>query len=104
MSAPPFEVKTSDKVDAWLKKASMSPSLERKLKKFKKAIKFLRDIGPAHPGLETHQMKTWTGPNGEPVWNSYIENDTPSAWRMYWIYDGADTIQILSVGPHDHTP
>lgn len=103
MSAPPFRITTSDKVDKWAKHARASSQLERKYKKFKKAVKFLRDIGPRHPGLETHQMHTWQGPNKESVYNSYLENGTPSAWRMYWIFDGPDCIHILSVGPHDHT-
>ncbi|MBY6383073.1 hypothetical protein HG717_03960 [Rhodococcus erythropolis] len=48
-------------------------------------------------------MKTWCTDDGKQIWNSYVENGTPSAWRMYWIYDGPDTIHVLSVGPHDHT-
>lgn len=103
MTAPPFEVVLSDKVDAWAKAAATSPKLHMKFKKFKKAVKLLREVGPSHPGLRTHKMSVWCGPNGEPVWNSYVENATPSAWRMYWIYDGPDRIHVLSVGPHDHT-
>lgn len=93
----------SNKVDQWAKDACKSSRLERKFKKFTKAVRLLRDVGPQHPGLKTHQMQTWQGPDGQPVWNSYLENGTPSAWRMYWMYDGPDTIHILSVGPHDHT-
>ena len=102
MSAPPFEVAFSDKVQAWAELASKKPSLKTKFEKFKKAVKLLKQVGPSHPGLHTHKMDTWRGPGGEPVWNSYVENGTPSAWRMYWIFDGPDRIQILSVGPHDH--
>ena len=103
MSAPPFRITLSDKVNKWAQDAKTNKRLERKYDKFKKTIKLLRDVGPRHTGLKTHAMKTWCTDDGKQIWNSYVENGTPSAWRMYWIYDGPDTIHVLSVGPHDHT-
>lgn len=77
------------------------PAYAAKLKKVKKALRLLRDIGPAHPGLNSHKYHSLTGPNGEDVWESYVENRPPGAWRIWWIYGpGADTITILTVGPH----
>lgn len=39
--------------------------------------------------------------DGEEVWESYVENKTPGAWRLWWVYGpGADTLTIVIVGPH----
>lgn len=67
----------------------------------KKALRLLRDVGPSHPGLESHKYHSLRGPNGEDVWESYVENHTPSAWRIWWVYGpDADTLTITTVGPH----
>jgi hypothetical protein len=76
-------------------------ALERKLKKVRKALRLLSDVGPSHPGLRSHKYSSVTGPGGEDVWESYIENNTPSAWRLFWIYGpGADEITVVTLGPH----
>ncbi|HPY24908.1 MAG TPA: hypothetical protein PLK19_11360 [Mycobacterium sp.] len=49
-------------------------------------------------------MQYLKGPNGVTIWNSYIENRTPQAWRMYWVRCDDGAIQIVSIGPHDHRP
>lgn len=59
-------------------------------------------VDPRHPGLNSHPYVTKEGPNGESVWESYVENHTPSAWRIWWCYDANYrlTIFIIEVGPH----
>ena len=77
-----------------------TPNLAKKLKKVRKAIGFL-EANPRHPGLQTHKYETHHGPNGEPLFEAYVENDTPGAWRIwFWWGPGADTISILNIGPH----
>jgi hypothetical protein len=72
-------------------------------KKARKVHRALAQIehDPRYPGLQSHQYKSKTGPNGEPLWESYVENQTPGAWRIFWSY-GPDTgqITILTIGPH----
>jgi len=35
------------------------------------------------------------------LWESYVENKTPSAWRVWWIYgQGEGGITIITIGPH----
>ena len=63
----------------------------------------MRDVGPHYPAFETHQMKILKGPDDQPMWNSYVENHTSGAWRMYWVWKGS-TVYVVSIGPHDHTP
>ena len=99
MSAPPFTLVFTDEADSVLRDLRQ-PALRAKLKKTQKGLRLLRDIGPRHPGLHSHRYESMTGPNGEEVWESYLENQTPSAWRVFWIYSEPDTLIILTLGPH----
>jgi len=70
-------------------------------KKVQKALRNLRDHGQDYPGLRTHRYQTVPGANGQAVWQSYIENKTPSAWRMWWHHGpGSGEITILSLASH----
>jgi hypothetical protein len=41
------------------------------------------------------------GAAGQPLWDSYVENHTPSAWRIFWHYGPGDgEITIVTIGPH----
>ncbi|EQD45219.1 hypothetical protein B1B_13156 [mine drainage metagenome] len=71
-----------------------------KRKKAQTALKLLRDHGPSYPGLHSHKYESMARPNGEEVWESYLENQTPRAWRAFWHSVGADTIRILTLQPH----
>jgi len=68
--------------------------------KVEKAIRFLRE-NPAHPGLNSHTIDALTKREGFTVYESYLENNTPGAGRMFWAY-GPDKndITILGVVPH----
>ncbi len=69
-------------------------------KKWGKALKLLSD-NPKHPGLHTHDIEPLSERYGERVWQSYLENKTSSAMRMYWVY-GPDkqSITIIGLEPH----
>lgn len=71
--------------------------------KYKKVLKALGQLeqNPRHPGLNSHKYQSIKGADGSDVWESYVENRTPGAWRIFWQYGAeADTIVILAVGPH----
>ncbi|GAB94771.1 hypothetical protein BJY21_000088 [Kineosphaera limosa] len=100
MSAPPFRLRYTREASSILDDLQR-PQFEKKRKKVDKARRMLRDQGPAYPGLNSHKFSSLSGPNGEEVWESYVENRTPGAWRIFWIYGpAADEITIISVGPH----
>jgi hypothetical protein len=72
----------------------------KKLKKVRKALGLLQQ-NPRYPSLNSHKYQSMSGANGEDVWDSYVENNTPSAWRIFWHYGPTeDTITILLIGPH----
>jgi hypothetical protein len=70
------------------------------LKKLVKCFDHLQQ-NPRHPGLESHEISTLTQKYGEKVWQSYLENNTPAAGRVFWVY-GPDKMQITIVGIEDH--
>ncbi|MGH8828812.1 MAG: hypothetical protein ACRDVZ_14685 [Jiangellaceae bacterium] len=100
MSAPPFALLyTAEARDVI--EALGTPAYAVKLKKIKKTLRILRDLGPSHPGLNSHKYHSINGPDGEEVWESYVENRTPGAWRIWWMYGPKpDTLTIITIGPH----
>ena len=72
----------------------------KKLEKIRKALGFL-ETDPRHPGLNTHKYQSVEGPNKEPVFEAYVENDTPGAWRIwFWYGPQKGHITVLAIGPH----
>ena len=70
---------------------------------FKKLVKALTFLGqnPRHPGLHSHEIDDLTNKFGLKVFQSYLENKTPAAGRLFWAYgpDQGD-ITILAIEPH----
>jgi hypothetical protein len=56
---------------------------------------------PRHPSLNSHKYKSLKGANGEDIWESYVENNTPAAWRIFWHY-GPDQNQITIIAITSH--
>jgi len=72
-------------------------------KSFKKLVKTLCHLGqnPRHNSLASHEIDDLTRKYGFKVFQSYLENNTPSAGRMFWAYgpDKGD-ITVLAIEPH----
>lgn len=72
-------------------------------KKYKKILKTLAlmETNLRHPGLKTHEYASLQGPNGEKVFEAYVENRTPGAFRVFWHYGPEQGIlTILAITPH----
>lgn len=76
-------------------------SVERELfKKWVKAVAHLRE-NPFHPGLESHEIDTLSERFGRKVFQSYLENRTPAAGRLFWAYGPKQgEITIIGFEPH----
>ena len=72
-------------------------------KKHRKVLKTLAlmETNLRHPGLKTHKYDSLTGPNEEEVFEAYVENRTPGAFRIFWYY-GPDSgvITVFTITPH----
>jgi hypothetical protein len=74
--------------------------LAKRLKAVKKALGVLQ-TNPRHPGLNTHEFHSVSGPTGEKVFEAYAENQTAPAYRIFWFYGpGKDVITVVAITPH----
>ena len=72
----------------------------RLYKRLGKAMALL-SINPRHPGLQTYDIDALTRRYGIKVWQSYLENNTPGAGRIFWAYGpGREEITVIGVEPH----
>lgn len=84
----------SEQYDA-LKKAG-----SKQFRAVDKALDFLA-ANPRHRGLNSHKFTSQKGPGGCDIWESYAENNTPGAYRIFWHY-GPDKgqITVFAIVPH----
>lgn len=83
------------------------PSKTAVLKQVRKTLGLL-ETNPRHPSLKTHKYDSFTGPNGEEVFEAYAQNKTPGAYRVFFVY-GPDRMEgkrrvsvltIVAITPH----
>jgi hypothetical protein len=93
-----FRLRFPDEAQLVLKE--LEKKEDPKLKKVRRTLG-LMETNLRHPGLETHEFTSLTGPGGEKVFESYVENQTPRAWRVFW-YHGPKRgmIRVLNIMPH----
>jgi len=73
---------------------------EQLYKKWGSALKKL-SADPMYPSLQTHEISDLSRRYGMKVWQSYLENKTSGAMRMYWVY-GPDQKDITVIGLEPH--
>ena len=61
----------------------------------------LLSADPKYPGLHTHEIDALTKRYPKKVFQSYLENRTPAAGRLYWAY-GPEKEQITVIGLEPH--
>lgn len=72
---------------------------------FKQVHKTLRLLAqdPRHPGVQTHAYESLKHPlvPAEKVFEAYAQQNTPSAYRIFWCYGPArKEITIIAITPH----
>ena len=68
--------------------------------KWGSALKKL-SVDPVYPSLHAHEIEPLSRRYGMKVWQSYLENKTSKARRMYWVY-GPDQKDITIIGLEPH--
>lgn len=69
-------------------------------KKLAKAVDHLQE-NPFHPGLQSHEIAALSARYGQKVFESYLENNTPAAGRIFWVY-GPKRRHITLIGFEPH--
>ncbi len=73
------------------------------LKYLKKIVKCfaLLEKEPTYPSLNSHKIDVLSKKAGVDIWESYLENHTPSAGRVFWLYGPKKgQITIAAIEPH----
>jgi hypothetical protein len=99
----PYKLRYAKQADEMISALEADKSAEARLKKVRKALRRL-EVNPRYPGLHSHQYESFPVDRDVKVWDSYVENNTPGAWRIFWRYGpdeaGVPVITILQIGPH----
>ncbi len=76
------------------------PSKEGLQKQIKKALGYLSK-NPMHPSLSSHPMAKFEEIYKVKVFSSYVQNNTPQAYRLLWSYGPRQKqITVLAAIPH----
>lgn len=82
------------------KSGTLSKDEEKLYRKIGKAMALLAN-DPRHPGLQSHDIDALTRRYGMKVMQSYLENKTSGAGRIYWVY-GPESGEITVIGIEPH--
>lgn len=95
-----FELIFTTQADSDLREIENDPSKKDILKALRKTLGFM-ETNLRHPSLNTHEFTSLKGPHGEKVFEAYIQQKTPAAYRIFWYY-GPDKrqITIVAITPH----
>src|ERR1039458_865762 len=99
MGVPEMEAAWND-LTARYEQSQLSKDEQKFFKKLVKALGYL-EVNPRHNSLESHEIDPLTRRYGVKVWQSYLENETPAAGRIFWAYGPERSeITVLAVEPH----
>ena len=95
-----FELRFTDEADSQLSAMEADKELRKRLKAFQKALGYM-ETNLKHTSLNTHKFSSLIGPNGEEIFESYAENRTAAAYRIFWFYGlGKKVITVIAITPH----
>ena len=102
------ELRFTSEADKQLGQIENNPALKDILKQVRKTLGYL-ETNLRAKSLQTHQYHSLTSRYGIKVFEAYVQQDTPGAYRVFWHYgpDELDkngrhvpVITIVSVLPH----
>jgi plasmid stabilization system protein ParE len=95
-----FELEWTDEAKATYTRLKNDISQRKRYRAVKKTVRLLAE-NPRHPSLQTHQFFSLKGPNGEKVFEAYVEQKTPAAYRVFWFYGPSKgKITIFAITSH----
>lgn len=95
-----FDVHLTEEAESDLEELRRDRSKKAQTKAVIKVLRFMME-NLRHPSLNTHKYDEFTGPDGEEIFESYAQNNTPGAYRVFWFYGPKlKEITILRISPH----
>jgi hypothetical protein len=101
------ELRLSPSAQASLRELEEDPQRAGLLKQVRKTLGLL-EVNLRHPSLKTHKFRSLVGPEGEEVFEAYVQNQTPGAYRVFFYY-GPDRVEadrriavltVVAITPH----
>lgn len=94
------ELVFTKEADEQLTRLENDPSQKRILKDVYKTLA-LMETNLKHPSLNTHEYKSFKGPNNEKIFEAYAQQKTSSAYRIFWYYGpNRNELTIVIIIPH----
>jgi hypothetical protein len=95
-----FELLFTKEAEYQLTELENNPSQKTTLKAVQKTLGFM-EINLKHPSLQTHEFQSLEGPRKEKVFESYTQNRTSGAYRIFWYYGPSkEQLTIMAIVPH----
>ena len=95
-----FKLAFTPKADEQYEAIKNDFSKVRLLKDVDKALGYM-ETNLRHPSLNTHPYRSIFGPNEEKIFESYAQQATSGAYRIFWYYGpGKNVISIIAIIPH----
>jgi len=77
-----------------------NPAMKAQCKAVEKALGYM-EVNLKHPGLNTHEHTALSRKHGVKILESYAQNNTPGAYRIFWHYGpGKGEITVLAIVKH----
>lgn len=99
MTTNNYELKFTEEADLDMEELKSDHSKRAVAKAVVKSLKFMKS-NLKHPSLHTHKYDEMLGPNGEEIFESYAQNNTPGAYRIFWIMDLRKKKTVVAITPH----
>jgi hypothetical protein len=80
-----FKLKYSDEATAQFLELECNKSKQKQYKAVAKTLGLMQH-NLRHPSLCTHKFDAISSPIGGEVFESYAQNNTPGAYRVFWCY------------------
>ena len=99
MGVPEMEAVWND-LSTRYQQGKLNKDEEKSFKKLVKVLGYLR-VNPRHNSLASHEIDALTRKYGLKIFQSYLENNTPAAGRLFWAYGpNHEDITVLAIEPH----
>ncbi len=95
-----FKLKYSEEAKGQFLEFETSKDKTKHYKAVAKALGLMQ-INLRHSSLHTHKFDAVVSPFGEEVFESYAQNKTPGAYRIFWCYGpNRNELYIIAITPH----
>jgi hypothetical protein len=103
-----YNLRFTHTADEQLTRIENDHSLDGVLKQVRKTLGYL-ETNLRAKSLQTHEFESLTRRYGQKIFQAYVQQNTPAAYRIFWCYgpDETDTngkriaiITIIAITPH----